>query len=139
MVIRIFNRLRLPARASQPAGRAGGLLVCKIPLLARALGLKAEAARPSARATIEFLVYKRFALTSALFCIQNTLSSRACLAECAREQRYLMHTIFCAYAKCIWLDEARGQMFYITMINTNPMCTCLIICIPLASHVTNKR
>ena len=31
--------------------------VCKIPLLARALGLKA-AARPSARATIGYLVYK---------------------------------------------------------------------------------
>ena len=30
-------------------------LVCKIPLLARALGLKA--ARPSARATIGYLVY----------------------------------------------------------------------------------
>ena len=33
-------------------------LVCKIPLLARALGLKAECARPSARATIGYLVYK---------------------------------------------------------------------------------
>ena len=32
--------------------------VCKIPLLARALGLKAAAARPSARATIGYLVYK---------------------------------------------------------------------------------
>ena len=37
-------------------------LVCKIPLLARALGLKAEhaATRPSARATIGYLVYKVF-------------------------------------------------------------------------------
>ena len=38
------------------------LIVCKIPSLARALGLKAEqnyaAARPSARATIVYLVYK---------------------------------------------------------------------------------
>ena len=35
-----------------------GLLVCKIPLLARALGLKA-APRPSACATIGYLVYNR--------------------------------------------------------------------------------
>ena len=35
--------------------RARCLFVCKIPLLARALGLKA---RPSARATIGYLVYK---------------------------------------------------------------------------------
>ena len=33
------------------------MIVCKIPLLARALGLKA--ARPSARATIGYLVYNR--------------------------------------------------------------------------------
>ena len=33
------------------------LIVCKIPLLARALGLKA---RPSARATIGYLVYNLF-------------------------------------------------------------------------------
>ena len=40
--------------------RSSILLVCKIPLLARALGLKAEhtAARPSARATIGYLVHK---------------------------------------------------------------------------------
>ena len=45
---------------SRPAifSRACFAIVCKIPLIARALGLKAEAARPSARATIGYLVYK---------------------------------------------------------------------------------
>ena len=41
------------------------MLVCKILLLARALGLKAyAAARPSAHATIGYLVYKPSARTS---------------------------------------------------------------------------
>ena len=35
------------------------LIICKIPLLARALGLKAVT-RPSARATIGYLVYNGF-------------------------------------------------------------------------------
>ena len=40
-------------------GTAQVVIVCKIPLLARALGPKAyAAARPSARATIGYLVYK---------------------------------------------------------------------------------
>ena len=34
------------------------VIACKIPLLARAFGMRAEAARPSARATIGYLVYK---------------------------------------------------------------------------------
>ena len=54
-------------------------LVCKIPLLARAIGLKA--ARPSARATIGYLVYNDRTSTSILH------------TKCAREERDLAYNL----------------------------------------------
>ena len=79
-------------------------LVCKIPLLARALGLKA---RPSARATIGYLASNlssaarprararddRVYCKKVNICIQDLLSSHARLAECTREQRYLAYNV----------------------------------------------
>ena len=48
--------------------------VCKIPLLARALGL-IKAARPSARATIGYLVYNLSLRASKISCIQACVAT----------------------------------------------------------------
>ena len=73
-----------------------GYFVCKIPL--RALGLKAEqaAARPSARATLGYIIYKRLftRACSATWCIVYKMPYfRARLAE--RTSKGILYTTRC--------------------------------------------
>ena len=114
----IFTRMR--TRPNLRDERESCILVCKIPLLARALGLKAKA-RPSARATMGYLVYNLqlclsmchserqanvvrnpdplFSTNYNIICkiiiysrvVYKIPYRRARLAECAREQRYLAY------------------------------------------------
>ena len=82
-------------------------LVCKIPLLARAHGLKAVAARPSARVMIGYLVFKRLAYgciclafrRAKVFCIQSHAGGQArhligCQTTSCALQDYLKHPFF---------------------------------------------
>ena len=81
--------------------------VCKIPLLVRALGLKAEAARPSARATIGYLVYKA-SLRAGKTLFWSTMYTRPLVARPRLSHAFrpsardgIVHTAHLSSIKCL--------------------------------------